>query len=162
MTQAQNYLKLESQLHATQASDSSYQAAIYLLSTDTELTDVAVKYVDSDGIGFARIKRSTQGFDDRTQQLIDVAHNLFSWNSACTVTPFDLSRLGYPMLDQVCKALYLSTGQVKVQIQERDTPQPRLELDDSSYQQSIQFAKAIERMQAGMTREAGAVDEMEF
>ncbi|WP_312281024.1 hypothetical protein [Oscillibacter sp.] len=160
MTQAQNYLKLESLLHATQAKDSSYQAALYLLSTDAELTDTAAKYIDSDGIDFTRIKRSTQGFDERTQQLIDVAHNLFSWNSACTVTPFDLSRLGYPMLDQVCKALYISTGQVKVQIQERDTPQPRMELDDSSYQQSIRFAKAIERMQAGMSREPEAEPEL--
>ncbi len=153
MTQAQNYLKLESLLHATQARDSSYQAALYLLSTDTELTNAAARYTDSDGIDFSSLKKAFLDVNERTGQLIDVAHNLFSWNSACTVTPFDLSRLGYPMLDQVCKALYISTGQVKVQIQDRETPQPRLELDDSSYQQSIQFAKAIERMQAGMSRE---------
>lgn len=153
MAQAQNYLKLESLLHATQAKDSSYQAALYLLSTDTELTNAATRYINNDGIDFVGIKKATQGFDEHAQQLIDVAHNLFSWNSACAVTPFDLSRLGYPMMDQVCKALYISTGQVKVQIQDRDTPQPRMELDDSSYQQTIRFTKAIEQMQAGMARE---------
>lgn len=155
MAQARNYLKLEVQLRRPEL-DSSYQAALYLLSTDTELTNAAVRYMDNDGIDFVGIKKATQGFDEHTQQLIDVAHNLFSWNSACAVMPFDLSRLGYPMMDQVCKALYISTGQVKVQIQDRDTPQPRMELDDSAYQQTIRFTKAIERMQAG------AVDEKEF
>lgn len=152
MTQAQNYLKLEAQLRRPEL-DASYQAALYLLSTDTELTNTAVRYVDNDGIDFSSLKKATQGFDEHTQQLIDVAHNLFSWNSACAVTPFDLSRLCYPMMDQVCKALYISTGQVKVQIQKRDTLHPRLELDDNAYQQTIRFTKAIEQMQAGMARE---------
>jgi len=152
MTQAQNYLKLEAQLRRPEL-DASYQAALYLLSTDTELTNAAVRYMDNDGIDFVGIKKATQGFDEHTQQLIDMAHNLFSWNSACTVTPFDLSRLGYPMMEQACKAIYISTGQVKVQIQDRDTPHPRMELDDSAYQQTIRFTKAIEQMQAGMAQE---------
>lgn len=137
----------------TQAKDSSYQAALYLLSTDTELTNAAARYTDGDGIDFSSLKKAALDVNERTGQLIDVAHNLFSWNSACAVTPFDLSRLGYPMMDQVCKALYISTGQVKVQIQERDTLHPRMELDDSAYQQTIRFTKAIEQMQAGMARE---------
>jgi len=140
MSQAQNYLKLEALLlRLRPITDPSYQAALYLLSTDTELTDIAAKYIDSDGIDFTRIKRSTQGFDDRTQKLIDVAHNLFSWNSVCLVTPFDLSRLCYPMLDQVCKAFYISVGQVTVQIQGRDTTLPHMELDDGPYQKTVRF-----------------------
>lgn len=148
MSQAQNYLKLEALLHRLQpVTDPSYQAALYLLSTDTELTDIAAKYIDSDGIDFTGIKRSTQGFDDRTQQLIDVAHNLFSWNSACLVTPFDLSRLCYPMLDQVCKAFYISVGQVTVQIQGHDTALPHMELDDGPYQKTVRFNEMIQQMQ---------------
>jgi len=148
MSQAQNYLKLETLLHRLQpVTDPSYQAALYLLSTDTELTDIAAKYIDSDGIDFTRIKRSTQDFDERTQQLIDVAHNLFSWNSVCLVTPFDLSRLCYPMLDQFCKALYISAGQITVQIQGRDTALPHMELDDGPYQKTVRFNDMIQQMQ---------------
>ena len=158
MTQAQNYLKMESLLSATQARDSSYQAALYLLSTDTELANAAARYTGGDGIDFSSLKKVARDVNERTYQLIDVAHNLFTWNSACTVTPFDLSRMGYPMLDQVCKALYISTGQVKVQIQDRETPQPRMELDDSAYQQTIRFTKAIEQMQAGMAREPDGLE----
>lgn len=148
MSQAQNYMKLEALLRRLQpVTDPSYQAALYLLSTDTELTDAAAKYIDSDGIDFTEIKRATQGFDDRTQQLIDVAHNLFSWNSACTVTPFDLSRLCYPMLDQVCKAFYISAGQVTVQIQGRETALPYMELDDGPYQKTVRFTNMLQQMQ---------------
>lgn len=148
MSQVHNYLKLEALLHRPEpVTDPSYQAALYLLSTDTELTSAAAKCINSDGIDFTGIKRSTQGFDERTQQLIDVAHNLFSWNSACTVTPYDLSRLCYPMLDQVSKALYIAAGQLDVQIQGRDTALPHMELNDAAYQKTVRFNNMLQKMQ---------------
>jgi hypothetical protein len=148
MSQAQNYLKLEALLHRPEpVTDPSYQAALYLLSTDTELTSAAAKYIDSDGIDFTEIKQVTRGFDERTRQLIDVAHNLFSWNSACTVTPYDLSRLCYPMLDQVSKALFISAGQLDVQIQGRDTALPHMELNDAAYQKTVRFNNMLQQMQ---------------
>jgi hypothetical protein len=146
--QAQNYLKLESLLHRqAQLSDPSYQAALYLLSTNTKLTDAAAPYIGGNGIDFAGIKRATRGFHEHTRQLVDVAHNLFSWNSKCAVTPFDLSRLGYPMLDQVCKALYIAVGQINVQVRDRETSAPRLELDDDVYHRTKKINRAIEHLQ---------------
>lgn len=145
--QARNYLKLEALLRRReQVSDPSYQAALYLLSTDTELTDAAARYVGGDGIDFAGIRRTARSFDERVRQLVDVAHNLFSWNSKCAVTPYDLSRLGYPMLDRVCEALYIAVGQVSVQVRDRDTDLPRLELDARSYDQAKKINSAIENI----------------
>lgn len=61
MSQAQNYIRLESQLQrGSQTEDPSYQAALYLLSTDTELTELACKYIDGDGIRFTSIKRARE------------------------------------------------------------------------------------------------------
>lgn len=146
--QAQNYLKLETLLHRqAQVSDPSYQAALYLLATDTELTNVAAPYISGNGIDFSGIKRAARGFDEHTRQLVDVAHNLFFWNNKCAVTPFDLSRMGYPMLDRVCEALYIAVGQINVQVKDRETPTPRLELDDEAYRRTKKINRAIELMQ---------------
>ena len=73
--------------------DCSYHAAFYLLSQEPELFETARKCVTVDGIEFAKIKRLTKGFDETSRQIIDLAHNLFSWTSKCKVTPFDISRL---------------------------------------------------------------------
>jgi len=154
MSQAQNYIRLESMLQrSSQAEDPAYQAALYLLSTDTELTELACKYIDGDGIRFTGIKRATTGYDEKTRQLIDVAHNLFSYNSPCKVTPFDLSRLGYPKLEQVCSALYIAYGQVAVQILDRDKAHPQLKLDDSHYRRAIQIQQQFEQMTAAATEQ---------
>ena len=151
MSQAQNYIRLESMLQrSSQAEDPAYQAALYLLSTDTELTELACKYIDGDGIRFTGIKRATTGYDEKARQMIDVAHNLFSWTSSCKVTPFDLSRLGYPMLEHVCSALYIAYGQVAVQILDRDKAHPQLKLDDSHYRRTKQIQEAMEKISADM------------
>lgn len=100
------------------------------------------------GIG---IKRATTGYDEKTRQMIDVAHNLFSWKDGGKVTPFDLSRLGYPKLEQVCSALYIAYGQVAVQILDRDKAHPQLKMDDSHYRRTKQIQEAMERMSAEMT-----------
>ncbi|BAK99382.1 hypothetical protein OBV_21840 [Oscillibacter valericigenes Sjm18-20] len=154
--QAQNYLKLETLLHRqAQISDPSYQAALYLLATNTELTNAAAPFISGNGIDFAGIKRAARGFDERTGQLVDVAHNLFSWNSKCAVTPFDLTRMGYPMLDRVCEALYIAVGQINVQVRDRETSAPRLELDDNAYRRTKKINRAIELMQKPSENEDG-------
>lgn len=155
--QAQNYLKLEALLRRqAQVSDPSYQAALYLLSTGAELTDAAARHVGGDGIDFAGIRREARGFDERLRQLVDVAHNLFSWNSKCAVTPYDLSRLGYPLLDRVCEALYIAVGQVSVRVLDRETDAPRLELDGWAYAQAKRMTSAIENIRGAAERGGGA------
>ena len=51
------------------------------------------------------------------------------------------------MLDQFCKALYISAGQITVQIQGRDTALPHMELDDGPYQKTVRFNDMLQQMQ---------------
>ena len=116
--------------------DGSYHAAFYLLSTDEELFEKARAHVDIDGIDFVKIKHGCRGLDERQRQLLDVAHNLFSWSSRCPATPYDLSCLGYPTLDYVCSALYIANGAFSVQIIKNDAGVPELTLDKARYEQN--------------------------
>ena len=111
--------------------DCSYHAAFYLLSQEPELFETARKCVTVDGIEFAKIKRLTKGFDETSRQIIDLAHNLFSWTGKCKVTPFDISRLGYPYMEQACNAIFIASGEVQVQIQAAENGEPEMLLDDS-------------------------------
>lgn len=135
MTQPQMYMALYA-LTRREKLDASYYAAFYLLSSDEELFEKARAHVSIDGIGFEALKRSCREMDERQRQLLSVAHNLFSWNSRCMVTPFDLSRLGYPLLDYVCDALYIASGVFDVQIHENAAGEPELVLDKSRYKQN--------------------------
>ena len=76
-----------------------------------------------------------------------VTYRAYGEKESGVVTPFDLSRLCYPMLDQFCKALYISAGQITVQIQGRDTALPHMELDDGPYQKTVRFNDMLQQMQ---------------
>lgn len=156
MSQAQRFLNLEA-LHGGRSKDSSYNAAFYLLSYDPELYQVAQKCVSTIGVDFSKIKRMTKGFDEASRQLVDVAHNLFSWSSKCKVTPFDISRLPYPYLELVCNACYIAADQLEVAIEpEKDS----LALDDKNYRSTQQFNQQIAEIQQAYNS-ADAPEELE-
>ena len=104
MTQANRYKELAALTKRADNLDPAYYAAFHLLSHDPELYETARRFVNVDGIGFTGIKRATRDFDERTRFVVDIAHNLFSYNSACKATPFEISRLGYPYLEMVCNS----------------------------------------------------------
>ncbi len=134
----------------TDTIDSSYHAAFYLLSHDPELWETACRYVTVDGISFTGLKRATRDFDERTRQVVDIAHNLFSWNSKCSVIPFDISRLGYPYMEMVCNAFYIAAGEVQVVLKQGKDGQAAIILDDSHYQQSKRVYRQFEQLQSAM------------
>jgi len=136
--------------------DSSYHVAFYLLSYDTELYEIACQYVNCDGIDFSGIKRATRGFDERSRQVIDIAHNLFSWNSKYNVTPFDVSRLGYPYMELVCNALYIAADEIRVVIEPDQNHKVQMTLDTEPYEKTKRIHSRLEQMQAALTVEAEA------
>lgn len=146
MTQAERYTNLAA-LTGNRPLDCSYHAAFYLLSYEPEIYETARKCVTVEGIEFAKVKRLTKGFDETSQQLIDIAHNLFSWTSKCKVTPFDISRLGYPYMELACTACYIAAGQMEVVI-EPETGS--LKLDDKEYQKTQRLHERMERLYANM------------
>lgn len=146
MSQAQRYTNLAA-LTGNRPLDCSYHAAFYLLSYDPDIYEAAKKCVTVQGIEFAKVKRLTKGFDETSQQLIDIAHNLFSWTSKCKVTPFDISRLGYPYMELACTACYIAAGQMAVVIEpETDS----VKLDDKAYRETQQIHEKMARLYASM------------
>lgn len=146
MTQAERYLKLAALTKRADSIDSSYHAAFYLLSYDTKLWEIACRYVTVEGINFAGLKRAVREFDECTRHVVDVAHNLFSWNSKCHATPFEISRLGYPYMELVCKAFYIAAGEVKIVIQHQENEPPQLILDASRYQRTGRMNRQLEQL----------------
>ncbi|MGC6175140.1 hypothetical protein [Lacrimispora sp. 38-1] len=150
MTQADRYMKLAALTKRTDTIDSSYHAAFYLLSHDPELWETASRYVTVDGISFTGLKRATRDFDERTRQVVDIAHSLFSWNSKCNATPFDISRLGYPYMELVCNAFYIAAGEVQVVLSQRQDGKAKMTLDDSHYQNTKRICSQLEQLSRTM------------
>lgn len=150
MTQADRYIKLAALTKRTDTIDSSYHAAFYLLSHDPELFEAASRYVTVDGIGFTGLKRATRDFDERTRQVVDIAHSLFSWNSKCNTTPFDISRLGYPYMELVCNAFYIAAGEVLVVLTQGQDGEAKMALDGSHYQRTKRVYRQFEQLQSAM------------
>ena len=146
MSHAQRYAELAA-LTGNRPLDCSYRAAFYLLSHDPEIYEMAKKCVTVEGIEFAKVKRLTKGFDETSRQIIDIAHNLFSWTSKCKVTPFDISRLGYPYMELACTACYIAAGQMAV-VMEPETGS--LKLDDKEYRNTQRLHEQMERLYANM------------
>ncbi len=150
MTQANRYKELAALTKRADDLDPAYHAAFYLLSYDPELYETASRYVNVDGIGFTGIKRATRDFDERTRFVVDIAHNLFSYNSACKATPFEISRLGYPYLEMVCNSFYIATGEVQVVLEPGQDGQLEMKLDASRYQQNKRIQQRFEQLQKSM------------
>ena len=150
MIQANRYKELAALTKRADNLDPAYHAAFYLLSHDPELYDTARRFVNVDGIGFTGIKRATRDFDERTRFVVDIAHNLFSYNSACKATPFEISRLGHPYMELVCNSFYIAAGEVQVVLEQGQDGEMKLTLDDSRYQQSKRVYQKFEQLQSAM------------
>lgn len=145
MTQADRFSKLAALTKGSHNNDPpSYHAAFYLLSHDPKLCAIACRYISVDGISFTGLQREVRGFDERTRQVVDIANNLFSWNSACKVTPFDISRLGYPYMELVCNAYYIAAGEYQVVI---EPGKAEITLDDRHYRESKRIYQQFEQME---------------
>ena len=103
--------------------DADYRAAFYILSSVPEMFEAAAKCVDHEGITFDKIKRLCKGkLEESQMHLLSLAHNVFAWNSRTSPTPHELSRLGYPWLEELL-------------------------LDVSSYEKTKQFHERFQQMQ---------------
>ena len=162
MTQADRYAKLAALTGRADNLDSSYHAAFYLLSYDQDVYEVTRRYVTHDGIGFTGLKRATRGFDERTREVIDIAHNLFSWDSKCSVTPFDISRLGYPYLELACNAIAIAADEVQPVMQREPSGQMKMVLDDTRYQQTQRTYRQLEQFQNTLVKEMEQDEADEF
>lgn len=87
-----------------------YRAAFCILSATQYIYEIAKHHVDHEGIDFPAMKTKCDQLEESVVHAIDIAHNLFSYRSACSVTPYDISRLESPYMETVCNALYIASG----------------------------------------------------
>lgn len=161
MTQANRYMHLAALTGRADSLDSAYHAAFYLLSYDKELYEIACKAVTYEGIDFAKIKRNTRSFDERTRFVVDIAHNLFSYYSPCKATPFEISRLGYPLMEQVCNALYIATEQVKIVVRQNENGKDEMTFDTTPYQSTKRTYNRMDQLIQSISAEQDETDELE-
>ena len=114
---------------------------------------MAKKHVNPMGIGFDGLKRSMRGFDETSLQVVEIAYNLFKWTGKCKVTPFDISRMGYPYMEQICNAIWIASGEVNVQIRDTENGAPELFLDSTPYQRTQRLHDRMEQMYTEMLEE---------
>lgn len=114
---------------------------------------MAKKHVNAMGIGFDGLKRSMRGFDETSLQVVEIAYNLFKWTGKCKVTPFDISRMGYPYMEQVCNAIWIASGEVNVQIRDTENGAPELFLNSTPYQRTQRLHDRMEQMYTEMLEE---------
>lgn len=147
MNQAERYMELAARTEGRQL-DSSYDAAFYLLSCEQAVYDTAKHHVDSMGIRFDSLKRSLRGFDEISLQMVEVAYNLFKWTGKCQVTPFDISRMGYPYMEQVCNAICIASGMTEVQIHEAENGELNLVLYHAPFRETEYAHNLMEQVSA--------------
>ena len=159
MSQEKRYMELAA-LAGRRKLDSSYYVAFYLLSGNSGITRAAVSHVSMNGIDFAAIKHAVRDFDEVDRQIVDVAHNLFSWNSKCKVNPFDMSRMGYPYMEQVCNALYIVADEfVVVIVKNEQTHEAEIVLNAERYQSARHIYSRLAQM---FEERAGEMEELSY
>lgn len=151
MTHADRFMELKA-LTKRDTVDDSYLAAFYLLSADPYLSKMVSHYISNDGIDFPKMMKKEQ-FDYDSQKIVaDAAHNLFSWMSKCTATPFEISRLPYPFTQLVCNAMYIANGDYAVEVKQNEKGENELILDNAKGRQREAICLQIKQMSAGLER----------
>ena len=86
--------------------DCSYQAALYLMASHPALAEKVERYFSPDGIDFGGLMKKEEFDYDWMKLTADAAHNLFSWNSKCAATPFEISRMPAPAIQAIYTSYY--------------------------------------------------------
>lgn len=60
--------------------------------------------------------------------------------------PHELSRLTYPWMEIVCNAIFISSGEVSVLLQENESGEPELVLDVAPYEKTKRIYEGLQRM----------------
>ena len=90
--------------------DCSYQAALYLMASHPALAEKVERYFSPDGIDFGGLMKKEEFDYDWMKLTADAAHNLFSWNSKCAATPFEISRMPAPAIQAIYTSFFIANG----------------------------------------------------
>lgn len=76
----------------------------------------------------------------------DAARNLFSWNSKCAATPFEISRMPAPAIRALFTACFIANGDYMVSVRKNDKGEKVFEIDDSAGKRREAFNLQMEQM----------------
>ena len=126
--------------------DCSYQAALYLMSSHPVLAEKVERYFFPDGIDFGALMKKEEFDYDWMKLTADAAYNLFSWNSKCAATPFEISRMPAPAIRALFTACFIANGDYMVSVRENDKGEKVFEIDNSAGKRREAFNLQMEQM----------------
>ena len=126
--------------------DCSYQSALYLMSSHPVLAEKVERYFSPDGIDFGGLMKKEEFDYDWMKLTADAAHNLFSWNSKCAATPFEISRMPAPASRALFTACFIANGDYMVSVRKNDKGEKVFEIDDSAGKRREAFNLQMEQM----------------
>lgn len=105
--------------------DASYHAALFLMASHPALFQKMDRYLCPEGIDFTKMMRKEEFEYDWMKITADAARNLFSWNSKCAATPFEISRMPAPAIRALFTACFIANGDYMVYLSGKMTREKR-------------------------------------
>ena len=159
MNHAERYEYLITKLSSTRLRggelDSSYQAALYLMASHPALTEKVERYFSEGGIDFNRLMKKEDFNYDWMKMTADAAHNLFSWNSKCAATPFEISRMPAPAIQALYTSFFIANGDCQVSIHKNENGEKVFTFDDSVGREKEMIRQQFEQTLESMGAELG-------
>ena len=126
--------------------DASYHAALFLMASHPALFQKMDRYLCPEGIDFTKMMRKEEFEYDWMKITADAARNLFSWNSKCAATPFEISRMPAPAIRALFTACFIANGDYMVSVRENDKGEKVFEIDNSAGKRREAFNLQMEQM----------------
>ena len=121
-------------------------AALFLMASHPALFQKMDRYLCPEGIDFTKMMRKEEFEYDWMKITADAARNLFSWNSKCAATPFEISRMPAPAIRALFTACFIANGDYMVSVRKNDKGEKVFEIDDSAGKRREAFNLQMEQM----------------
>ena len=135
--------------------DASYHAALFLMASHPALFQKMDRYLCPEGIDFTKMMRKEEFEYDWMKITADAARNLFSWNSKCAATPFEISRMPVPAIRALFTSFFIANGDYAVSVRENEDGKKVFVMDDSAGREREKIRQQFDRMLADIGAEMG-------
>lgn len=135
--------------------DASYHAALFLMASHPALFKKMDRYLCPEGIDFTKMMRKEEFEYDWMKMTADAARNLFSWNSKCAATPFEISRMPAPAIQALYTSFFIANGDYAVSVRENEDGKKVFVMDDSAGREREKIRQQFDRMLADIGAEMG-------
>lgn len=135
--------------------DASYHAALFLMASHPALFQKMDRYLCPEGIDFTKMMRKEKFEYDWMKITADAARNLFSWNSKCAATPFEISRMPAPAIRALFTSFFIANGDYAVSVRENEDGKKEFVMDCSAGWEREKILQQFDRMLADIGAEMG-------